>query len=243
MGMDLVSALAANSERLAGLLATHLDNQVPACPDWNGLDLLAHVTMVQRFWTEMTRRAGDQPPDERPPYNPTIDPIEQVRAATRELVEAFIAVDPSAPTWVWWNDARRDTVAASIRRQAHEALIHRVDAEQTAGLASELDSLLAADGVAEFLERMLADVTPSSWAAETGLIEVVASDVEQRWYVRVDDSGARLDETPAGPTLATISGTAADLDLALWRRRGWGSLEFAGDLDAIEALLTAADLS
>jgi hypothetical protein len=140
---------------------------------------------------------------------------------------------------VWWTTDSQDIVRASARRQAHEALIHRVDAEQTAGLESVIDPDLAADGVAEFLERMIGDVAPSSWSARSGLIEMYATDVNQRWYVRVDEAGARLDVQPEGPTLATIAGPAYDLDLTLWRRSGWSTLTFEGDLDAIEDFLTS----
>ena len=42
----------------------------------------------------------------------------------------------------------------TFRRQAHEALIHRLDAEQTAGDVTPLDTALAADGVEEVLDVM-----------------------------------------------------------------------------------------
>ena len=44
-----------------------------------------------------------------------------------------------------WADDK--TVGYIRRRQAHEALIHRLDAELTAGAVTPLDPDLAADGV------------------------------------------------------------------------------------------------
>jgi hypothetical protein len=192
----------------------------------------------------VTRLGGAAPNrEERPVFDASIDVVVASRAATSDLLAAFNEVGPDASTWVWWASDNQDTVRAAARRQAHEALIHRVDAEQTAGLESVIDADLAGDGVAEFLERMIGDVAPSSWSAQSGLIEVFATDVNQRWYVRVDDAGARLDVQPTGPTVATISGPAYDLDLTLWRRSGWGTLTFEGGLDAIEAFLTSFELT
>ena len=59
--------------------------------------------------------------------------------------------DPADEAWHWSSD---HPVGASIRRQAHEALIHRLDAEETARARSPpLDPALAADGVVEALDR------------------------------------------------------------------------------------------
>jgi hypothetical protein len=242
--IDYLAAIAADSERIAVLASAHRQDQVPSCPDWKGLDLLVHITEVQQFWAWVTRLGGATPNrEERPTFDESIEALDAARMATTDLIAAYEQVGLDAPTWVWWASDNQDTVRASARRQAHEALIHRVDAEQTAGLESVIDADLAADGVAEFLERMIGDVAPSSWSASSGLIEVFATDVNQRWYVRVDDAGAHLDVQPAGPTVATISGLAYDLDLTLWRRSGWGTLTFEGDLDAIEAFLASFELS
>jgi hypothetical protein len=48
------------------------------------------------------------------------------------------------------------------RRQAHEALIHRLDAELTVGAVTDLDPALGTDGVLEVLDRMYA--TTPRWA-------------------------------------------------------------------------------
>jgi uncharacterized protein (TIGR03083 family) len=240
MSIDYLASIVADSERLAALAAAHPQDQVPGCPDWKGLDLLVHITEVQQFWAWVTRLGGAAPnPAERPVFDSSLDVLESARRATTDLIAAFAQVGMDAPTWVWWTTDNQDTVRASTRRQAHEALIHRVDAEQTAGLESVIDADLAADGVTEFLERMIGDVAPSSWASRAGLLELFATDVNQRWYVRLDEVGARLDVQPEGPTLATISGPAYDLDLTLWRRSGWSTLTFEGDLDAIEDFLTS----
>ena len=50
--------------------------------------------------------------------------------------------------WSWAND---QTAGFSYRRQAHEALIHRLDAELAGGERTAIDARLAADGVGEVL--------------------------------------------------------------------------------------------
>ena len=58
------------------------------------------------------------------------------------------------------------TVGWVLRRQAHEALVHRVDAEQTAGLpVTDPGVVLAADGVDEMLGVMVSGLP--EWASFT----------------------------------------------------------------------------
>ena len=60
------------------------------------------------------------------------------------LVAELERADPAEPAWSW---SAEQTVGFTFRRQAHEALIHRLDAEQTAGDVTPLDAALASDGV------------------------------------------------------------------------------------------------
>ena len=242
--IDYLAVISTESAALADAVHGHEATRVPACPDWSGTDLLLHLAGVQQFWAYVTGLHGAAPNSSmRPRLDADADPFATATRMTRDLLFAFQSVDLSAPTWVWWNEAESDTVAASMRRQAHEALIHRVDAEQTAGLPSSVAPVLAADGVSEFVERMLTDPVWTTWPAEPGLIELHATDTDDHWYVRADDTGLTLDLEPTGRPIATIAAVATDLDLALWRRIGWADLWFAGDLDAIEAFLGSADLT
>ena len=112
--------------------------RVPTCPDWDAGDLLWHLAGVQLFWAKIVRHR---------PHSPNDPEIADLPAAERpqsyaELLEAFDdyshalvteleRADPEAAAWHWSGDLR---VGTSHRRQAHEALIHRVDAELTAGV-------------------------------------------------------------------------------------------------------------
>src|SRR5205823_7007051 len=71
--------------------------------------------------------------------------------ASRELADVLAATPPDTRAWTWSED---QTVGFIRRRQAHEALIHRVDAELTAGRRTPMDPGLSADGVDEALRVM-----------------------------------------------------------------------------------------
>jgi len=212
--------------------------RVPTCPDWDAADLLWHLAGVQLFWAKIVRHRPASPDD----AEISEEPAAQRPESYAELLEAFDdyshalateleRADPEEAAWHWSGDSR---VGTTHRRQAHEALIHRVDAELTAGVpVSPLDAALADDGVAEVLGVMYGGAP--EWGRFTPSGETVA--------VRMTDTGTDLlialgtfsgtdpdggttyedepdvdlvDEGP--PPAATLSGTAADLDTWLWKR-------------------------
>ena len=126
--------------------------RVPTCPDWSAADLLWHLATVQRWWAEVLAARPARPEEVEPPRPEAYDDL---LAAYDEwsarLVEVLDGADPGEEAWCWSDD---HTVGFILRRQAHEALIHRVDAELTAGTASGVDAVLAADGVHEVLDVM-----------------------------------------------------------------------------------------
>jgi uncharacterized protein (TIGR03083 family) len=214
--------------------------RVPACPDWDAADLLWHLTTVQAFWATVVS-TRPQPADEadegrmdRPEaYDALLATFDQHSAA---LVDALAAADPAEEAWHWSSDR---TVGASYRRQAHEALIHRLDAEETAGSVTDLDPTLAADGVLEALTVMYGGCPP--WGTITPSDRVVAvrlTDTGDELRVALarftgtdPDDGKTYDEPDLAVVaddgtspLATISGTAGDLDTWLWHR-GQGRVE------------------
>jgi hypothetical protein len=95
------------------------------------------------------------------------------------LVDALGAAEPSDEAWTWSQD---HTVAFIYRRQAHEALIHRRDAELAAGTITPFPADLAADGVDEVLDVMYGGCPP--WGEFSPLPH----------YIRVDltDTGDRV---------------------------------------------------
>ena len=106
---------------------------VPACPDWTAADLLWHLGEVQWFWSTVVtgRPSGPDGYTEPPRPDGHGELLQFFDTATRRLGDALDAADDAEPCWTWF--AADQSVAFVRRRQAHEALIHRVDAEQAAG--------------------------------------------------------------------------------------------------------------
>ena len=143
------------------------------------------------------------------------------------------AADPAEEAWNWSDD---HTVGFILRRQAHEALIHRVDAELAAGLPSEVDPALATDGVHEVLAVMYGGMPPwGTWEPGEGLLRVDATDTGEEIWLRfgtfsgtspasgttyTDEEDFHVVDPPAGDDEpdVVIDGPAAALDLWLWSR-------------------------
>jgi uncharacterized protein (TIGR03083 family) len=164
---EYLEHLRGDSDRfLEVLLGADPAAPVPSCPDWNADDLLWHLAEVQWFWAEVVRTRTDDPdtveaakPD-RPTGREGLTAF--FREATASLQGALTAASPEDRAWTW---AAEQTVGFVVRRQAHEALIHRVDAELTAGSRTPMDPRLSADGVDEVLRVMFSDLP--AWASFT----------------------------------------------------------------------------
>lgn len=265
-----VDHLRRESVRFRAVLAgVDPDRRVPGCPEWDAAALLWHLTEVQWFWGEVLRRRP-APPDEDAvrPHRPSehraaLDLFGEVSEA---LAERLAAAEPDEPAWSWADHAPDgQTVGFSQRRQAHEALIHRLDAEQAAGTVTPLDPALAADGVAEILEVMYGGAPPS-WAGfePTGAplrvelgdaggpdvgLWVAAGTLTGRDpgsdrvldgpHLLVLDPDALEATVAGGDPAAVISGRAADVDGWLWRRLGPAAVTQRGD-EAVLAAFAAA---
>jgi uncharacterized protein (TIGR03083 family) len=239
--------------------------RVPACPDWDAADLLWHLAGVQWFWSHVVAHRPAGPPDEelRPPRADSWAGLqEQYDELSGRLVDALSSADPGEAAWSWAeHEPSGQTVGFTFRRQAHEALIHRLDAEQTAGAehVTPLDPALAADGVAELLEVMYGGAAPD-WARiepSHHLVRIDLTDVGASIHAlpctligTEPESGTVYDgphvlvvpdhETTGEPT-AVVSGAAADLDAAWWKRRGTEGIEVSGDRSSYDALAAALD--
>lgn len=240
--MDYIAAIRRESDALHSAVAQALDAAVPACPGWKGRDLLSHIGEVQWFWREvLVQRPASGKDVERTPMPDGDDArLHWAADATDALIEALGRESPETPVWTWAPD--HQSVAFVLRRQAHEALMHRYDAESAAGDPKPLDTALAADGAAEFLQIML----PCSDRPVRGNGEIVvlrATDHPASWTVRLTPSAALLDEGADPGATVVCRGTASDLDLAMWRRLPIDELEIQGDAEVARRFAAAVDLS
>jgi len=242
-----VDHLRRESARFREVLADgDLTARVPSCPDWDAGDLLWHLgAQVQEFWARMVEQRPVGPPDDwTEPPRPDADDglLDTFDAATARLADGLAAADPREEAWTWSTD---HTVAFIARRQAHEALIHRLDAELAAGTVTDLDPRLAADGVAECLGVMYGGAPP--WGTFTpgdGLVRFDLTDVSESLWVRLGtftgtdpDSGTTYADEPdidhvpdpgAEPD-AVVSGPAGPMDTWLWHRGDDAAITVTGD--------------
>jgi len=223
---------------------------VPSCPGWNADDLLWHLAEVQWFWGTIVReRITGAPADDLTPPRPAgrAGLAAFFDRVSRELADVLAATPPGTPAWTWSED---HTVGFIRRRQAHEALIHRVDAELTAGRRTPMDPGLSADGVDEALRVMYGGVPP--WGTFTpggaGALRLRASDTGSTWLVTAGrftgtdpGDGKSYDEPdihaadsdPGDPAAAEVVGTAADLDCWLWHRPEYTPVVPTGDPEVL----------
>ena len=223
---------------------------VPSCPGWNADDLLWHLAEVQWFWGTIVReRITGAPADDLTPPRPAgrAGLAAFFDRVSRELADVLAATPPGTPAWTWSED---HTVGFIRRRQAHEALIHRVDAELTAGHRTPMDPGLSADGVDEALRVMYGGVPP--WGTFTpggaGALRLRASDTGSTWLVTAGrftgtdpGDGKSYDEPdihaadsdPGDPAAAEVVGTAADLDCWLWHRPEYTPVVPTGDPEVL----------
>jgi len=245
--VDHLSHLAKESARFAQVIREAApDAPVPCCPDWNADDLLWHLAKVQYFWGTVVREglAGDKA-DELTPDRPAdrAGLLAFFEDASSRLSRVLVATAPEAAAWTW---SLEQTAGFIRRRQAHEALIHRVDAELVTGNRSPIDPLLGADGVDEALRVMYGTVP--DWATFTPdhakTVRLRALDTGHTWFVTLGrftgtepGSGIGYDEPDiqavaadsGRPASAEVTGGAADLDCWLWHRPALGHLQRTGD--------------
>jgi uncharacterized protein (TIGR03083 family) len=252
--LDYLAHLERESARfLVALQGAPPDTLVPTCPDWTADDLLWHLAEVQWFWGEIVRSGIDDPESYEEPARPDdrAGLEEFYRAASAGLLAALAAAEPEDPAWTWSDDK---TVGFVRRRQAHEALIHRLDAELTAEARSPMDALLSCDGVDEALRVMFSGVPDwATWLPDDGsTVRIDVTDMPHTWLVSIgrfrgtspasgtsyDDPTLEVAESDDGREVAaTISGAAADVDCVLWNRPPVGTVTRSGD----ESVLAAFD--
>jgi uncharacterized protein (TIGR03083 family) len=253
--LDLLAALDRESARFLTVLRDADPRaRVPSCPDWDAADLLWHLTEVQWFWATIVEERRQDPEGLEEPTRP--EQYGELVAAFEEQASRLLRVlsdaDPDTEVYMWADDG---TVGYIRRRQAHEALIHRLDAELTTGAVTPLDPVLASDGVHEALDVMFGGCPPWGSFEPTGTrIDVRVTDtgltvpvVLGRFTGTDPDDGTTYDQEvlsvraadPAVPADAVVSGSAGDLDAWLWHRRDAEGLTVGGDRAAFDRLAAA----
>jgi uncharacterized protein (TIGR03083 family) len=231
--------------RSAVMSAPSLEPQVPTCPEWTLLDLVAHLGEVHRFWA-VAVNAGPaaDPPAESASERAKAAPREREAllawsaASTRQLLDALREAGPDRDCWTWWGPSQSpQTSGAVARHQVQEVTVHTYDAQITVGAAQPLPDEAALDGVEEFLSTCVAWTQP--WPHEAATVDFHVTE-GRSWRLSVSPDGARATRLPtpgtipasaAGrdPATASARGTANEMVLVLYDRIPIDSLRIEGD--------------
>ena len=166
------------------------------------------------------------------------------------LTDVLEGLDPDAPTWHIFPAEKVNRVWP--RRQLHETMVHRWDAEQAVsgdgGSTTPLDPVFAADGIDEYFELMLPRLIKraagegSLIALPTTSLHVHCLDTHGEWLVLVAD-GALVMTREHAKGDAALRGRAEDVLLKLWGRPVTeGAVDVVGDAAAAEQWLALGGL-
>jgi uncharacterized protein (TIGR03083 family) len=199
---------------------------VLTCPGWSLAQLLRHVGRGDRWAAQIVADRADHFLDPRTveggkPPSDRDEATLWLHGGARRLVDAVEQVGGETPVWTflgsrpasWW-----------IRRRLHETTVHRADAAFALGVDYALDPELAADGITEWLER----VVVKAGSADTPLpiddghtVHLHATDPDLgeagEWTMRAE--GGRIAWShDHGKGSVALRGRAVDLLLAVVRR-------------------------
>jgi uncharacterized protein (TIGR03083 family) len=235
---ELLAAIERESAAFTIALQSGAARDVPSCPGWRVADLAVHLGVIQRWTAEMVRSRASESLRGRDqlfgvdPEDPAL--VEWFEQGAHELVEVLRSSPVDAPVWSWTSD---HSARFWIRRQAHEAAVHRWDAQNAlgAGAARAIDAALAADGIDEWLRvYAFARIRRTSTRAGTGeSFHFHCTDEHGEWIVRFE--GAEIDVQSAHAKAdVALRGASSDLLLFLWGRRSAETLEILGDASLLE---------
>jgi uncharacterized protein (TIGR03083 family) len=194
---------------------------VPTCPGWTVRELFHHVGRGHRWAAQIVATRAVAALDPR--FVPEGEPPGEVTGGIDWLVEgAALLVDAvaragpdtavwtilgSRPAW-WW-----------LRRRAFDTLVHAVDAAMAQGVEHHMSSLIAAEALTEWLERVAAQADTSSAPLRPGqCLSFQATDTDDRWTVSGTQTGVTW-AAEQGPGDVLLRGPMTDLLLAAVRRR------------------------
>ncbi|MFD2011310.1 maleylpyruvate isomerase family mycothiol-dependent enzyme [Streptomyces narbonensis] len=201
------------------------DAEVPTCPGWRVRDLLRHTTTVHRWATTLVveGRTSYHPGDGEPALDGD-ELLAYYQEGHAALVTALRAAPETLECWTFL--PAPSPLAFWARRQAHETIVHRADAESALGSGpGAVDPATAADGIDELLCGLHGREKSRVRTPEERVLRVRTTDTGDLWNVRLSAAEPPRAErgTPAtagewGPADAEFTGPADRLYLALWNR-------------------------
>jgi uncharacterized protein (TIGR03083 family) len=201
------------------------DARVPSCPEWTVRDLAEHLGGVHRWCAGTVSRPGEKLVRRGVGDAPMPESVDEV---STWLLEGAATVARTI------RDAGEDTlvggfgtmvpVAFWARRQCHETLVHRADAELAAGVPvlADVAPEIAADAVDEHLEMVVRSAKRRTGLHGDGAtLHLHATDEgldgSGEWVVTLDAEGPRVEHAHRKSD-AAVRGPARALLLVLTGR-------------------------
>ena len=224
--MDLafyLEAIRRESATFAAAARRDLEAAVPSCPDWDVAELVRHLGRVQR-WVTGGLQAGATERFERGPKPPQDGVIDWFEDGAAALLATLAEVGLDRLVWNFAGDGPGPS-SWWFRRQAHEAAVHRWDAEAATGEGTPIETELAADGIDEFLTIVL---PPDMSGTGCSRLHLHRTDGAGEWMVRFSPGPTEVTrEHGKGDT--AVRGAASDILLWLSNRSTGDGLEVFGD--------------
>src|SRR5258706_8285931 len=153
-----IAAIGEEGQRIvAAAGAGRLDDAVPTCPGWTLRELVHHLGRTHLWAAAHIEQARPTPlsDEEQEALWATMpadtDVLDWYAATNARLVAAMVAAPADLACWSFL--PAPSPLAFWARRQAHEAAIHRADAELAIGRPYTVSDGFALDGIDELLLR------------------------------------------------------------------------------------------
>ncbi len=213
---------------------------VTSCGDWRVADLAFHVAESWHFWAEVVTdgitdrtEIRDIAKLVRPEDHGAV--VDLLFDAHVRLCTALHAADPALRVWTWTGSTQ--PVAWVARRMVLETMVHLWDAGLTQGYELEFDSVVAADGIDEWLTWFAALERAEGEMKVGGTVHLHCTDDDLpdgtgEWFISsMKEPKATFTREHRKGDVA-IRGEAHDIFMFLWRRidmRSESTLKFIGD--------------
>ena len=229
-------ALVAEGARLTSIAAGVDQNRddlklvVAGCPGWDLEALLVHCAKV---WTFVGGSVSARAPIDRASITRPDEPLSHWLAnAFDGLTEALRARTPAEAVWTF--DPRNSSIRFWWRRMAHEATMHRWDAETALGIEpAATEPELAVDAIDELFEFFIPVRQPSVYAGNGQTVHLHATDADGEWIITRGANGIDVRHAHEKSDVAA-RGSAQDLMLFVWGRIDPSRLQTFGDVTLLE---------
>jgi uncharacterized protein (TIGR03083 family) len=220
--------LAIAGDHLSEIAATTAPTTpVTSCGDWTLEQLITHCAQVWSF-VAASIRAGEPVGRNSAAMSRPDGVLSDWHAhAVTEVHHLLESMGPDAPCWTFSPDDH--TAAFWMRRMAHEAAMHRWDAEHARGTTLPIDAELAVDGIDELFDHFIAHRKPDAFAGDGETVHLHSTDADGEWLVTRTTDGIEVERTHAKGDVAA-RGTASDLLLFVWGRKLPEYLEVFGEI-------------